>query len=342
MTAPRLGLFFFAVLTAFSTFILICSGGLVTSHGVGMAVPDWPTTYGYNMFLFPVSQWVGGVFYEHTHRLIASGIGLLTVILAIGLLIFEPRRWVKNLGLVAVVAVIVQGVLGGLRVTLIKNEIGIFHALLAQSFFVLLGVMTVALSPWFIQRRWSADQFASNFRWVALAAVGLIFFQLFSAAAMRHSHSQLSIPDFPLAYGKWWPPMDAASVAKINEQRLAATKPPTTAFLIGLQMVHRLGALATAALIFAFTWKLVGSAGTPRGLRVWSMLWSVIVVCQILLGAWTIWSDKAADVATAHVALGAVLLLLGGLITFRLFYAHGACRRELLARGEPDLVEVHA
>ena len=94
----------FAVLTAVATFCLIWVGGLVTSHGVGMSVPDWPTTYGYNMFLFPFSKWVGGIFYEHSHRLIASGVGLLTVVLAIWLWVKEPRRWVRWLGVLAVVA----------------------------------------------------------------------------------------------------------------------------------------------------------------------------------------------------------------------------------------------
>src|SRR6516164_10283228 len=75
----------FALLTAVAAFLLLGVVGLVTSHGVGMAVPDWPNTYGYNMFLFPVSKWVGGVFYEHSHRLSASAVGLLTTVLALWL-----------------------------------------------------------------------------------------------------------------------------------------------------------------------------------------------------------------------------------------------------------------
>src|SRR5499427_2391696 len=75
----------YAILTAAATFALVGIGGLVTSHGVGMAVPDWPNTYGYNMFFFPISRWVGGIFYEHSHRLFASGVGLLTTILALWL-----------------------------------------------------------------------------------------------------------------------------------------------------------------------------------------------------------------------------------------------------------------
>src|SRR6266446_1596925 len=115
----------FAWFTAFATLLLICSGGMVTSKGVGLAVPDWPTTFGYNMFLFPASKWIGGIFFEHTHPLIASTVGFLTIILAGWLWRSEDREWVRNLGVIAVAAVVLQGVLGGLRVTMLKNEIGI-------------------------------------------------------------------------------------------------------------------------------------------------------------------------------------------------------------------------
>ena len=113
----------FAWFTAFATLLLICSGGMVTSKGIGLAVPDWPTTFGYNMFFFPFSKWIGGIFFEHTHRLIASTVGLLTIILAVWLWLVDPRRWVRVLGVAAVAAVILQGVLGGLRVTMLKDEI---------------------------------------------------------------------------------------------------------------------------------------------------------------------------------------------------------------------------
>src|ERR1700756_2320408 len=96
----------FAWFTGFATLLLICSGGMVTSKGVGLAVPDWPTTFGYNMFLFPVSKWVGGVLFEHTHRLIASVVGLLTIILAIWICRADDRQWVRNLGIIAVAGVI--------------------------------------------------------------------------------------------------------------------------------------------------------------------------------------------------------------------------------------------
>jgi cytochrome c oxidase assembly protein subunit 15 len=91
----------FAWFTAAATLFLIWSGGLVTSKGVGLAVPDWPTTFGYNMFLFPVSQWVGGIFFEHTHRLIASTVGFLTIILALWIWRIENRKWLRILGFIA-------------------------------------------------------------------------------------------------------------------------------------------------------------------------------------------------------------------------------------------------
>ena len=138
----------FALFTAVATLFLICVGGVVTSKGVGMAVPDWPTTYGYNMFFFPFSKWVGGVFYEHSHRLVASVVGFLTTILAVWLWVKEGRRWLRWLGVVAFVAVSVQGILGGLRVTQLKDELGIFHAALAQLFFVLICAIALFTSKW--------------------------------------------------------------------------------------------------------------------------------------------------------------------------------------------------
>src|ERR1044071_7792897 len=127
----------FAWLTAVMTFLLLGLGGLVTSHEAGMAVPDWPTSFGYNMFALPFPKWWhgGNVFYEHSHRLFASGVGFLTTILAIWLWFKEPRKWLRWLGVLAFLAVVLQGVLGGLRVVLIKDQIGIFHATLAQLFF---------------------------------------------------------------------------------------------------------------------------------------------------------------------------------------------------------------
>src|SRR3954464_13629346 len=106
----------YAKVVCASTVILIVAGGLVTSTGSGLSVPDWPTSYGWNMFTFPMRHMVGGIFYEHGHRLIASTVGFLTIIRAAWTWRVEPRRWVRMLGLSALGAVILQGVLGGITV----------------------------------------------------------------------------------------------------------------------------------------------------------------------------------------------------------------------------------
>src|SRR5437870_5236496 len=185
----------FAWFTAFATLLLICSGGMVTSKGVGLAVPDWPTTFGYNMFLFPVSKWIGGVLFEHTHRLIASTVGILTIILAIWLWRIEDRPAVKTLGLVAVAAVILQGILGGLRVTMLKDQIGIFHACLAQAFLGL--IVLIALMTTNFWRKFGENLNASSIRvlkarssikTIAIATTIAIYVQLALGATMRHQH----------------------------------------------------------------------------------------------------------------------------------------------------------
>jgi len=194
----------FAVFTALATLILIGIGGLVTSHGAGLSVPDWPTTYGYNMFLFPPSYWMGGILYEHTHRLFASFVGLLTTILAAWLWIKEPRRWVRWLGVAAFFGVVLQGVLGGLRVTLLQNSLGFVHATAAQLFLLLVSIIALVTSAAWANmaanETW--DRASKGLRYLLLAATSLVFLQLILGATMRHQHAGLAVPDFPLAYGK--------------------------------------------------------------------------------------------------------------------------------------------
>ncbi len=181
-----------ARLTAVTTFLLIVIGGIVTSTDSGLAVPDWPTTFGYNMFLYPLSEMVGGILYEHSHRLLGSLVGLLTVALFVFLLVKESRRWLKWLGLAALIAVIVQGVLGGLRVTQIDRNFAIVHACLAQAFFALLcGI------AWFTSQQWWAEsgersvEAAQKLRRLSLITTGLIYLQLIFGAILRHTGSRL-------------------------------------------------------------------------------------------------------------------------------------------------------
>lgn len=308
----------FAVLTTVWTLLLIGVGGVVTSKGVGLAVPDWPTTYGYNMFLFPFSKMVGGIFYEHSHRLIGSAVGFLTMILA-GWLAWKDRRaWMRALGWIALAAVIVQGVLGGLRVVWLKDEIGIFHACLAQAFLVLIGSIALFTSRWWLnlpaERRVVPG--ADALRTFAIATTAMIFLQLILGAAMRHEHAGLSIPDFPLSYGSWIPPLDAASVAAINQQRVQwLDLPATTSAQIALQFAHRIIAILIVGCVAACAWKIrrLSAAGVPV-VRGFSMLLVGLVVVQAVLGASTVWTNKAADIATAHVVVGSLTLLAASLL----------------------------
>jgi len=303
----------FAWFTAIATLLLICSGGMVTSKGVGLAVPDWPTTFGYNMFLFPVSKWVGGIFFEHTHRLIASTVGFLTIILAIWIWRVDQRRWLRDLGFAALGAVIIQGVLGGLRVTLLKDEIGIFHACLAQAFLGMLIVITLATSKLW-QRISSGDAAPAPTRTLARVAICttlIIYLQLGLGATMRHQHRDLSILDFPFAYGKVIPDTTPARIAEINTWRDARALSDVTPFQIWLQLTHRFLALVIAVGVIASLF-LARRTGQNAGmLSRFSDLWFLLLACQITLGAWVIWSNKAADVATAHVAIGASMFAIG-------------------------------
>ena len=140
----------YACLLAVATVVLIAAGGMVTSTGSGLSVPDWPNSYGYFMFAFPLSNMVGGIFYEHGHRLIASIVGMLTIGLVIWLWLDEPRRWIRRLGVIALAAVVLQGLLGGLTVLyFLPTPISVSHAGVAQIFFCL----TVCLAL-FTSRSW--------------------------------------------------------------------------------------------------------------------------------------------------------------------------------------------
>jgi heme a synthase len=313
----------YAMFTALATLFLICLGGLVTSHEAGLAVPDWPTTFGYNMFFFPISKWVGGIFYEHTHRLVASGVGLLTVIFAVWLWLKEPRAWVRRLGLLAVFLVILQGVLGGIRVTALKDEIGIFHGALAQLFFVLMCALALFTSKWWIEERPLgarhsdvASSITLTVSRVFLAVTLLMFGQLIIGATMRHEHAGLAISDFPLAYGSVWPDTSPDAVLRYNQMRgeVSGLK-EITAPQIYLQMAHRFTALVlfvAVGLVARHCWKRFGSRNPLARL---ALGWFGLVVAQAALGAATIWTNKSADIATAHVALGAVSLATGALLT---------------------------
>src|SRR5207253_10694519 len=322
----------FAWLACIATLLLICSGGMVTSKNVGLAVPDWPTTFGYHMFLFPVSKWVGGIVFEHTHRLMGSVVAFLTIILAVWLWLREDRPWVRSLGVIALGGVILQGILGGLRVTMMKDEIGIFHACIAQAFLGLLVVIALATTNfWQTLANLRIDPLKlTQMKTLAIGITLAIYLQLALGATMRHQHRDLSILDFPTANGAWIPDTSAAALAKINAWRDARALSQVTAFQIWLQMAHRFLASIIAVAIITFSARVWSVAEVSAALKRLSVLWVILVISQIALGGWVIWSNKAADVATAHVALGAVMLSFGvsiSAICWRVSGKAGALRR---------------
>jgi cytochrome c oxidase assembly protein subunit 15 len=302
----------YACFCAGAVLFLICLGGLVTSHEAGMSVPDWPNTYGYNMFFFPWQDWVGGVFFEHSHRLVASGVGVLLTILAVALC-FQERVWLRWMGLAVPIFVALEGTLGGLRVVLREDQIGIFHACLAQALFIAVSLMALFTSRWWIEAR--SGVVPPKWQGRALAVTALIFMQLMVGATMRHEHAGLAITDFPTAYGQAWPRTDPASVSDYNRQRLEHNETPTTALYINMQMAHRAGAVLITAAILAVAASVWLTPRSAPVLRRWSAVWLGLVFVQFALGAFTIWTDKAADVATTHVAVGALTLVLGALLT---------------------------
>src|SRR4051812_7181963 len=291
-------------------------GGLVTSHGAGMSAPDWPNSYGYNMFLFPPRLWVGGILYEHTHRLAGVVVGLLAIALTVIAWRSEQRRWVRWLCAAVLGAVIVQGGIGGLRVVLVELNLAVVHACFAQAFFCLAALVAVVTSrQWIGADDVSADDAnaasASGRKLFRLAAVALfsIYLQLVIGALMRHYGAGLAIPDLPLAYGKLLPPFTEEGLRRVNDSRLFdAGLPRVTLAQVWLHFAHRVGALIVTVHVIPVAIRVL-SRHRKQGLVGPAAAMLVLLAAQVTLGVLTVLYRKPADVASAHVATGALLLV---------------------------------
>lgn len=288
----------FASLTAAATFVLIFAGALVTSTGSALSVPDWPLSYGKLM-----PPMVGGVRFEHSHRLIAGSVAILMLILAIWLAWREPRRWVRGLGFAALGAVFLQALLGGITVLrLLPHAISVAHACLGQTFFCLVVSIALVTSP-----RWqrespaaSDDPMLRDRRLVARLAiftVATVYVQLILGAVMRHTNSGLAIPDFPLAFGHLLPPTWSGPVA--------------------IHFAHRLWALVVTGAVAAFVATIVKSPGLRPALWRPATLLAALIPAQITLGAVTVLSQKQAVATSAHVATGALILVTSLVLAIR-------------------------
>lgn len=196
----------FSKVAVATTFLLVVAGGLVTSNEAGLAVVDWPNTFGSNMFLFPLARMTGGIYYEHAHRLFGALVGLTTIALAVRLWRYDDRAWLKRLSLVAVGLVVIQGILGGLRVTggftLSTSEaemapslaLALIHGVLGQIFLGVLVVMAVATSNiWLNAPEPEMRPYAKEDRTYQRWLIGIMIVQLVLGAAQRHLSALLIV-----------------------------------------------------------------------------------------------------------------------------------------------------
>jgi cytochrome c oxidase assembly protein subunit 15 len=286
-----------------ATFFLLIAGGLVTSTGSGLAVPDWPLSFG---MLFP--PMVGGIFFEHGHRMVAGTVGILMLILTVWLNRREPRDWVRNLGYGAMGTIVAQAILGGLTVRLLlPPAVSVAHACLAQAFFCLTIAIALVTSP-----RWDSGRPAASApetpallphespsvdsrlliaragsSLLALFALGAVFAQLVVGAVMRHLDAGVAIPDMSLGFGGW---------------------PQTGNAQLALHAAHRIWALVVTALTVGLGVKVLRTPGDREGLDTPARTLLLLLPLQLALGILTVVTQKHAAIATAHLAVGALVL----------------------------------
>jgi cytochrome c oxidase assembly protein subunit 15 len=243
---------------------------------------------------------VGGILYEHGHRMIATFVGFLTTVLAVWLWLKEERRWLRRLGVAALIMVITQGVLGGITVIyLLPTPVSVSHATLAQTFFCVGVLLAFSTSAEWKTATPKPDTRRPPLRTIAVMATATVYLQLILGATVRHTGAALAIPDFPLAFGGLIPPFESLPVV--------------------LHFAHR-----------AFAVVVVGSIGwllariwrhhrqDPHLLRPAAAL-CFLVALQILLGGTVVWTSRAVFPATAHVATGALILATSWFVTLRAF-----------------------
>jgi heme a synthase len=304
----------FAKFVAGCTVLLILAGSLVTSNDAGLSVPDWPTSYGWSMFTFPPSMWVANILYEHGHRLIASSVGMLTIVLAVWLWFGDSRRWMRMLGVAALGAVIAQGVLGGLTVLFfLPPAISTAHAALAEIFFCVTVAIALFTSPGWIADENRADD--PTLRAVATTTTVLIYTQLLVGATMRHTGAGLAIPDFPLMFGHLIPDHWDPKIA--------------------IHFAHRVGAMVVTIGVIATSAHVWYHHPRRRELTSPAALLLLLVAVQITLGALTVLSRRAVWINSLHVVCGALVLTTSLVLTLRSWRVKFAGALEVRLKADP-------
>ena len=305
-------------LLVISTLLLIFAGALVKSHEVGLSVPDWPTSYGYQMFAFPFSDMIGGIFYEHGHRMIATIVGLMTLILALTIYYTDHRLWLKKTAFFALGLVIIQGLFGGLTVLLfLPTPVSVIHALLAQTFLMVTILISYGLSKERANRMLNESTDYKVLRFPTYLVTSLVYIQLIIGALMRHTQSGLAIPDFPLSGGYIIPTFSQEMLNTIQSMQFESGLPFVTLSQIIIHYFHRIGALAVSISIGWLTWNIIQSRiSNERIYRLAGFLITLLII-QITLGAFTIWSVKEPFITSIHVVNGTVILGVSTLLILR-------------------------
>lgn len=294
----------FACLQVASTWLLLIAGALVTSHGAGLSVPDWPTSYGWlNPFAVPL---IGNVFYEHGHRMIAMFVGLLTTVEAIWLWRTAEIPLLRKLAIWLFALVVVQGGLGGLTVRLyLPPIVSITHGMIAQSFFCLSIATAFRLSREWRATAVRAGEGARALVTTALVAAGAVYVQLLLGAIVRHAWKK-ELPDnaFPSRFADLLPPFG---------------EPPVNGALARAILIHAsFAGVVTLALLVAAHRVLTRHRDERRLTRVaWAL--AALISAQLGLGLLTFATHTNPNVTSTHVVTGATILGLALLLVLRAF-----------------------
>ena len=288
-----------AVLLVCITFPLLWVGGLVTSMNAGMSVPDWPTTYGYNPFLYPLTTWFFGprdIFFEHSHRLFGALIGMVTIALVVTAWLCERRRWVFWTTLAALVLVIFQGILGGLRVVLDERTLAQLHGCVGPLFFALTVAIATFTSGW-----WSAaiprrDSRAGGLKRLAIATVAIAYLQLVLGTFVRHVSAGTSPGEFRF-YTMFHLLVAAILAAHVGLLGFRVARHFADSRLLLRPALALVGLLAVQLCLGAGTW--LTNYGPPAWLA--DNAW---------LGGYTVEAGSLLQthITTAHVAVGSLIL----------------------------------
>ncbi len=310
----------FSKFVCFLTLFLIFLGALVKSTESGLSVPDWPTTYGKFMFAYPLNKMAGGIKYEHTHRMLASIVGLLTLVLTFWLLRLKSIPvWVKKLGIFAFFTVVLQGILGGLTVKyFLPVWLSTFHGVLAQTFLLIVLLIAYALSKERYQR-WNIEEESYDplFLQLAMFLMGMIYLQLIIGNVMRHDQAGLAVPDFPTMGWTMLPTFDHTWLNRINAWRFENNLDPVNMGQIFICLFHRFWALL---IVIDVLWlnKIAYERCLDRPLILKTLYWlNLAILLQVTLGISTVLSHKEVYTTTLHVTMGAIVLGLTFLMVLR-------------------------